>query len=167
MSERSLRPASHPNTKAANPEGGSAVVVNGNILGGFYNAGPTSIGDSSTAGTISMGGTGAALVVAPGSGATAGVILGPIDPTKIIDSSNTGNFGFVNHGSILAGPIDKNLAATAIGAQFGGSSTLTTVVTNGILNTGTISAASSSATGEPLERRPMRSDLRMLANAVC
>lgn len=156
-----------PGTKAANPEGGSAVVVNGSILGGFYNAGPTTVGGTETAGTISMAGTGAALVVAPGVGGTADVVLGAIDPAKITDLSNTDHFGFINHGSILAAPVDKNQSGTVVAAQFGGSSTLKTVVTNGMLNTGTISAASNSATGGATASAPTNAvGLELLANAV-
>jgi hypothetical protein len=130
--------------KKENPEAGSAMIINGNITGGFYNAGPALAGDGTPAGVISMKGVGPAMLIAPTSAASAGITLGAVPIT--IDGTNTAGFGFINHGSILGSTVDANVASPVIGLQFGGA-VQTTTITGGALNTGNISSSVTSATG--------------------
>ncbi len=120
-----------PNSRGGNPEAGSAVIIGGNIDGGFLNAGP---GTSSTAGASIISSSG--LVV---SGSSAPVVI--IDPTKSITSSATTprgpiiigpvtadidpidpGYSFTNRGSIHGQTIDTDLSSAAMIIQ-GASST--------------------------------------------
>jgi hypothetical protein len=120
-----------PSSRGGNPEAGSAIIIGGNIDGGFLNAGP---GTSSTAGSSIISSSG--LVV---SGSSAPVVV--IDPTKSITSSLTTprgpiiigpvtadidpidpGYSFTNRGSIHGQTIDTDLSSAAMIIQ-GASST--------------------------------------------
>jgi hypothetical protein len=128
-----------PSTKVANPEASGAISIQTSVAGGFYNAGPTVSGDTTTAGVISLAGEGSAVFIGA---SAADVTIGSV-PTAI-DSTNAAGYGFINRGSISAAPVDLNSATQIVGVNIGGSSSFKTTLTNGLLNTGTISASSNS-----------------------
>lgn len=120
-----------PNPRGGNPESSSAVIVGGNIDGGFVNAGP---GTSSTvgAGLISSSGlvtTSASeptMLIDPSQSITSTlstprgpVIFGPV--TADIDSIDPG-YSFINRGTITSRPIDTDFSSASIVIQ-GNSST--------------------------------------------
>ncbi|HEX4027465.1 MAG TPA: autotransporter outer membrane beta-barrel domain-containing protein [Rhizomicrobium sp.] len=120
-----------PDSRGGNPEAGSAIIIGGNIDGGFVNTGP---GTSSTVGAALISSSG--LVV---SGSSAPVLI--IDPTKSITSTTTTprgpiiigpvtadvdavdpGYSLINRGTIVGHPIDVDLSSAAVLIQ-GASST--------------------------------------------
>lgn len=126
---------------AVNPESDSAVVIGGNLAGGFLNNGPINTADSvNSAGSISGNGIGdaATIVVAPGLSATAGVTLGAVT------TDTNGAYGFINRGTIASAPVDSNLSTRTI-AMAGSSAAAPVTITGGIFNSGAIIAQASSS----------------------
>jgi hypothetical protein len=158
----------NPNRKGGNFESGSAVVIGNSIAGGFLNAGPsTSNGVTPTA---SISGNGDIINSSSGS-VFAPTVL--IDPSQTISSLNPTvrgpailgpvgvqidpvdggkGYGFINHGSISAQPVDLDVSALAVAIQgssavnftclgvVSGSACNTAAASGGLLNTGTIRA---------------------------
>ncbi|MES2254147.1 MAG: autotransporter outer membrane beta-barrel domain-containing protein [Pseudomonadota bacterium] len=158
----------NPNRKGGNFESGSAVVIGNSIAGGFLNAGPsTSNGVTPTA---SISGNGAIINSSNGS-LFAPVVL--IDPSQTISSLNPTvrgpailgpvgtqidpvdggkGYGFINHGTIAAQPVDLDVSTLAVAIQgssavnftclgvVSGSACNTSAASGGLLNTGTIRA---------------------------
>jgi hypothetical protein len=129
--------------KSINPEGGSALVINRNVTGGFYNAGIAFISDTSPTGVITTAGTAPALIIAP---TLTNITLGAVpNALKPAGETDTTGLGFINRGTISAVPVDNNQAAPIIALKFGGSAAFTTTVVGGIYNSGSIQALSVSA----------------------
>ncbi|HWU54487.1 MAG TPA: hypothetical protein VN175_03235, partial [Rhizomicrobium sp.] len=105
------------NTRGNNPEAGSALVIAGNIDGGFVNAGPgtsASVGQAqiSSSGLILAGVSQPTLLIDPTKSITGNliaprgpVILGPV--TADVDSIDPG-YSFINRGIISGQPIDPD-----------------------------------------------------------
>lgn len=132
--------------KQAHPETGSALVVSGNIAGGIVNAGPASVGDTTTAATLSSSG----LVTAAGT-STPVVLIGPSDTVatgSITIGQNTAdttdkNASFINRGTIVATPLNANNSTEAM--LIVGQSGFPTTLSGNLVNAGAISAIASSA----------------------
>jgi hypothetical protein len=119
----SLIGTSTPSTRGGNPEAGSAVIIGGNIDGGFINTGPgtsnnLSAASISSAGLIVSGVTQPTLLIDPLKSVTGAfttprgpVILGPV--TADIDSIDPG-YAFINRGTISAQPVDADLSSAAV-----------------------------------------------------
>ncbi|HEY2032488.1 MAG TPA: autotransporter domain-containing protein [Rhizomicrobium sp.] len=127
-----------PTTNGTNPVAGTAFAISGNVTGGIYNGGPVLSGDGVTAATIESTGNSPTVVIEPAfnSATTAlPVVIGGYtgDPS--------GTYSFINRGTITNTPLNPNLVSTAMLVS-GASPTDTTTLTDGILNTGTISAGS-------------------------
>lgn len=127
----SLIGTSIPNSRGGNPEAGSAVIIGGNIDGGFVNTGP---GTSSTAsaalisssGLVVAGSSAPTLIIDPTKSITSTlstprgpIIIGPV--TADIDPTDPG-YSFINRGTIHGQPIDVDLSSAAMIIQ-GASST--------------------------------------------
>ncbi|HVW74825.1 MAG TPA: autotransporter outer membrane beta-barrel domain-containing protein [Rhizomicrobium sp.] len=119
----SLIGTSIPNQRGGNPEAGSAVIIGGDIDGGFVNTGP---GTASTAGaaTITSSGLVASgiseptLIIDPTKSITSSlstprgpIIIGPV--TADVDSIDPG-YSFINRGTIHGQPIDVDLSSAAM-----------------------------------------------------
>jgi Autotransporter beta-domain len=131
-----------PSTGTINPEAASAVVIEDNITGGFYNAGPDSAAPTLVRGTIAMTGTGAAIDIFSGANNTAPLTIGA---TTLTDA-NAAGFSFVNRGSVSASTLNANLNVNAI--QFEGTPSEGVVLTGGFFNGGTITAESTTNTSQ-------------------
>jgi hypothetical protein len=120
-----------PNARGGNPEASSAVVIGGNIDGGFVNSGPgtssnVAAGVISSAGIIGSGVSEPTLIIDPtrsiiGNLTTPSgpLIIGPA--TADIDTIDPG-YSFINRGSITSQPIDPELSSASVIIQ-GASST--------------------------------------------
>ncbi len=129
--------------KQANPEGGSALVINTNIAGGVYNAGPLLVADGITAGTLTSAGIAPTVLIIP---TTANITLGAV-PVGINAGTDSAGMGFINRGNITAVPVDNNQTNPIVGVKIGGSASFTTTVAGGIYNSGAIQSQSVSSTG--------------------
>ena len=126
------------NSRGNNPEAGSAVVIGGNIDGGFINAGPgtsnnVSVAQISSAGLTLSGVSNPTVLIDPTRSITGTltsprgpVIMGPV--TADIDSIDPG-YSFINRGLIRAQPTDPELGTAAIVIQ-GASSTYFTCLSS-------------------------------------
>jgi hypothetical protein len=109
-----------------NPEAGSALIIGGNVDGGFVNAGPGT-STNFTAATISSAGVAQPVVLIDPAQSVTGtltsprgpVILGPV--TADIDQIDPG-YSVINRGTISAQPTDADRGAVAFVIQ-GASST--------------------------------------------
>jgi hypothetical protein len=130
----SLIGTSFPNTRGNNPEAGSALVIGGNIDGGFINFGPGTSNNATaaiiqSAGLIVSGVTQPTVLIDPTRSITNGrsaprgpLILGPV--TADVDPIDAG-YSLINRGTITAQPLDAELSSAAMMIQ-GASSTYTT-----------------------------------------
>ena len=160
-----LAGASVVNTRGTNYEAGSAIIIANSIAGGFINEGPSSAGAATTV-TISSTGLSnssavqAVVLIDPAKSVSGSqsvplgaIIMGPV--TSDVDASDYG-YAFINHGTISSRPTDAQLSTASVVIQ-GNSSVYTTCLsasasacsgtnsnpannTGGFLNTGTISA---------------------------
>ncbi len=133
-----------------NAEAGSALVIGGNVDGGFLNFGPGTSNNSSQAllsssGLVVSGASQPVVLIDPSRSITSNlnaprgpVILGPV--TADVDSVDPG-YSFINRGTITARPTDSDKSAVGIIIQ-GASSTYFTCLgsvsgsaSNGVCNT--------------------------------
>jgi hypothetical protein len=134
------------NSRGNNPEAGSAVIIGGNIDGGFLNTGPGTSNNANqaqiaSAGLVISGTSQPTILIDPTKSITSNltaprgpVILGPV--TADIDAIDPG-YSFINRGTISARPTDSDLSTAAIVIQ-GASSTYVTclsTVSTGVCNT--------------------------------
>jgi len=126
-----------------NPEAGPALEVGSNVTGGIAILGPASSGTSSSSATITVGGTGPAIVIAQSvSGSTAPLTVG----VYTNDTADPG-FSFYNRGTVSIAPNDYNDSASVLSLA-GYDATDLNVLTGGLFNSGTLSSAvTSSGTG--------------------
>jgi hypothetical protein len=132
-----------PLTKGGNPEGGSALIVQGSINptsgnGGIFNAGPADPADTTASATIATTGAVPTITISPNSTTQASIIIGTYTDV------NGDAASILNRGVILnnnENP-DPSVAATALSIT-GDSSTVTTSLPGGIFNAGTIEASAS------------------------
>ncbi|MBV9540405.1 MAG: hypothetical protein JO167_03990, partial [Alphaproteobacteria bacterium] len=128
---------------ATNPEGGSTVIIAGNLDGGFLNNGLTSSGDAvNHAGTISGNGS---PISSPGSVILVGSSTNSVTLGAVTGDFN-GTYGFINRGGIVAAPVDANQFTRAVVLQ-GGSATTPTNIKGGVFSSGSITANTTSTTG--------------------
>jgi Autotransporter beta-domain len=119
----SLVGTASPSSRGGNPESGSAVIIGGNIDGGFENAGPgtsSSVNAAliSSSGLVSSTGTAPVLIIDPTKSITGTlttprgpVIIGPV--TADIDPVDPG-YSFINRSTISARPIDTDLSTATM-----------------------------------------------------
>ncbi|HWX90877.1 MAG TPA: autotransporter outer membrane beta-barrel domain-containing protein [Rhizomicrobium sp.] len=120
-----------PSSRGGNPEAGSAVIIGGNIDGGFVNSGPGTSSNVtqaliSSSGLVVSGITQPTLLIDPTKSITGTlttprgpVILGSV--TADVDAIDPG-YSFINRGTITAQPTDADLSTAAMIIQ-GASST--------------------------------------------
>jgi hypothetical protein len=135
-----------------NPQGGSALIVSGNVTGGIYNGGPGASDTGTVPGVISTVGSLPAVDITPGFNQNASTTVNPVTIGTFADPD--GDFvgtSFLNRGTITG--VADNLDSAAGAIQISGFSTSAqTTLTNGFVNAGTVSAAAvtdahSTATG--------------------
>jgi hypothetical protein len=114
------------NSRGGNPESASAIVIAGNIDGGFLNAGPGTSSNVnqalvSSSGLVLSGITNPTILIDPSRSITGTltaprgpVVIGPVTPD--IDPISPG-YSFINRGTITAQPIDSELSTAAIVIQ--------------------------------------------------
>ena len=131
-----------PTTDKGNPVAGSALVISSNVTKGIYNAGPLSPSDATAQGIISTNSNSPALFITPGfldsTSATPVTIGGFAESTGL-------TYSLFNRGQISSSPQNINGGATAV-EIIGVSSTNTVTLSDGIFNSGTFSAQSTSDT---------------------
>ena len=135
----SLIGTSLPNSRGGNPEAGSAIIIGGNIDGGFVNTGPGTSSNISAAlisssGLVVSGTSVPVLIIDPTKSETSTittprgpVILGPV--TADIDSVDPG-YSFINRGTIHGQPIDTDLSSAAVVIQGASASYFTCLGTS-------------------------------------
>lgn len=130
---------------------GWAAAFGGNIGGGILNAGPLNSADKTTTAVLSTLGATQALIIAPNVGSDAGNITVGL----VADQTNPG-FSIINRGSITSTGEQPGVSpiAVQIGNGVGDTSGLTTTLTGGIYNSGTIAAVATSDSQIPLALAP-------------
>lgn len=128
------------------PQAGSALLIGGSITGGIYNAGPSTISDTTTVrAVISSAGSAPTILINPtlaNASPTYNLVVGVFsDPT---DSG----YSFLNRGSITGTSINPDVPVTTF-SILGASSTAETIFQGGLFNGGTISAAATTNTKAP------------------
>jgi len=130
-------------TNTNQPEAGSALLIGSNITGGIYNAGPTTISDTTTArGVISTGGNAPTIVINPAlanPSPTSNLVIG------IFNDSTDPGYSFLNRGIITGTSINPDTPVTTF-SIVGASSTAETQFLGGLFNGGSISAAATTNT---------------------
>lgn len=125
------------------PQAGSALLIGGNITGGIYNAGPSTISDTTTVrGDISTGGDAPTILINPtlsNPSPTSNLVIGIYN-----DTTDPGN-SFLNRGDITGTSINADVNVTTF-SIVGASSTAETVFQGGLFNGGAISAAATDNT---------------------
>lgn len=120
------------------PQAGSALLIGDGIAGGIYNAGPSTISDSTTVrGVISTTGDAPTILINPtlaNASPTSNLVIGVYN-----DATDPGN-SFLNRGTITASSENPDVSTTTI-SIVGASSTAQTVFQGGLFNGGSISAA--------------------------
>lgn len=124
------------------PQAGSALLIGDSIAGGIYNAGPSTVSDSTTVrGIISTAGDAPAILINPtlaNPSPAANLVLGIFN-----DATDPGN-SFLNRGTIAAASINPDVNVTSFDIV-GASSTAETVFQGGLFNGGSISAAATTS----------------------
>jgi hypothetical protein len=125
------------------PQAGTALAIGGSISGGIYNAGPSTISDTTTArGIISTGGNVSTILINP--------TLANASPTSnleigVYNDPTDAGYSFLNRGSIAGTSINPDVNVTTF-SVLGASTTAETVFDGGIFNGGSISAAATTDT---------------------
>jgi hypothetical protein len=125
------------------PQAGTALGIGNSILGGIYNAGPSTISDNTTArAVISTGGNAPTILINPtlaNPTPTANLVIGIFsDPTDA-------GYSFLNRGVIAGNSINANVPVTTF-SIIGASGTAETVFQGGLFNAGSISASATTDT---------------------
>jgi hypothetical protein len=130
----SLTGTATPNQRGGNPEAGSAVIIGGNIDGGFVNVGPgtsSAVGAAliNSSGLTVSGSSAPVLIIDPTKSETSTlttprgpIIIGPV--TADIDAIDPG-YSFINRGTIHGQPIDVDLSTATMVIQGASSSYFT------------------------------------------
>ena len=131
-----------------NPVSGSALAIGGSVIGGIYNAGPTSSTDG-TAGASIVGQSFAPVFeISPS-------LQAALTPTAAVIGVYTGDlvdpgFSVYNRGSIIASPSNYNQSSEALDIVGDGPSA-TATLTGGLFNSGTISATANTTSSSTAE----------------
>src|SRR5665213_2826939 len=124
-----------------NPEGGSALIVSGNVTGGIYNAGPANATDATIAAAINGLSNVSTVEITPGFQSLGAV---PITIGGYTDTQGAfGTVSFLNRGAISGVPSNANDNASAItiaGVGNNGVAAEEVTLSHGFVNAGTISA---------------------------
>jgi hypothetical protein len=143
----SLSGTSIRKTKGVNLESGSALVIAGSVDGGVVNGGPGTA-SSVTAAVLSGNGlvTAPAVLIDPYQSVNSTqttprgpVVIGAVAAS--VDGTDPG-YSFINRGTIQGAAVDPQVSSVAMAIR-GNSAANYTELTGGLLNTGTISALSS------------------------
>jgi hypothetical protein len=142
-------------------EGGDGVVINSDIGKGFLIAGARYSNDSSySAASISATSAGSAILISPSdvANATGHLVIGAYQTRTLGEGSQYSGdydydeyvpgFGFLNRGSVSIAPAntartDQTVSVSAIDIVGGTSRDTATIITGGIYNSGSVSAAAS------------------------
>ncbi|HTT99535.1 MAG TPA: autotransporter outer membrane beta-barrel domain-containing protein [Rhizomicrobium sp.] len=119
-----------------NPTSGSALAIGGSIAGGIYNAGPTHMDDTITGAQISAQSFAAAIEIAPLSTSTGTPV--PITIGEYVGDTEDPGFSFYNRGLISENT--PNVDQSVLGFGTSGISTAVTTLTEGIYNSGSLTA---------------------------
>ena len=124
------------------PLSGSGIAIGASIGQGFLNSGPVSPNDgSSPAGRVTNSSTAPAAIIAP---SVAGALAGNITIGAFVNDTAGLAFSAMNRGNITASENDVGISTTGMQIGEAGATTLTTLLTNGFYNRGSIQASSQS-----------------------
>jgi len=125
------------------PQAGSALLIGSGITGGIYNAGPSTVSDSTTVrGIISTAGDAPTILINPtlfNPSPTSDLVIG-----KYYDTTDAG-YSFLNRGIISGSSVNPNVDVTTF-TVVGASSSAETIFQGGLFNGGTISASATTTT---------------------
>ncbi|HEY8950251.1 MAG TPA: autotransporter domain-containing protein [Rhizomicrobium sp.] len=144
---------STPTSDKGNPVAGSALVVSGNVSGGIYNAGPLSTSDTTGTAFISTNGNQPAMLVTTGFSGTTTATAVTIG--GFADLGTAGTYSFINRGTVSSSPQNINGAST--GVEIIGASGASVTLTQGLFNSGTISAATTADSNASTTNPPVAS----------
>ena len=125
-------------TNPNEPQAGTALGIGGSITGGIYNAGPSTVSDTTTVrGAISTAGAAPTILINP--------TLATSSPTSnleigVYNDPTDSGYSFLNRGIVGGTSINPDVNVTTF-SIIGASSTAQTVFDGGIFNGGSISAA--------------------------
>ncbi len=134
---------------------GWAAAIGGNVGGGILNAGPVSSADKTAAAVMSTLGASPALIIAPTIASDqANITIG------MVSDSNTPGYSIINRGKITSTGVQPGVSPVAVQIGNGASDTsgLTTTLTGGFYNSGTISAVATSDSPLPIQLPPSASN---------
>ena len=115
---------------------GSAVLIENNVTGGIYNAGPDTSFATEAAAVLSSAGTTPTVLITPATGATTELEIGKLTDPDNLDNTES----FLNRGTISATVPNVNSSTTALRLA-GASSTIDVMLDGGIYNSGSIGAS--------------------------
>jgi hypothetical protein len=134
-----------PSTNATNPESSSAILIENNILGGFYNGGPNTTNSTTLQAAIAETGSAPAINITVPTTATAAVEIGKL--TDPLSDPLAANYSFVNRGNIGGTSLSPNINISGI--SLSGTQAFNLMFDgNGIFNNGSITATGSTTTAE-------------------
>ena len=135
---------SNPKITGGNPDAAAALIVEANITGGIFNAGPAYSGDTTTSATISTVGNAPTVIIGPNPALPSSIVIGSYTSEGDVAS-------FLNRGAISNSSENPNpLSPTTAIDITGDSANYTVDLVSGIFNAGSITssaATNSSATG--------------------
>ena len=142
------------------PLSGSGIAIGASIAQGFLNAGPVSASDgSTTTGRVTNSSTAPAVLIAP---SVAGAIAANITLGAFANDTARLNFSFLNRGNITASENDVGISTTGMRLGETGDTTLTTVLSNGFYNRGSIVSSSQSDNAVSTNATPVPTDATAL-----
>ena len=139
----SVRGTSLYTAENVDPISGAGIAIGASLGQGFLNAGPVSINDGSTTlGRVTNSSSAPAVLIAP---SVAGALAGNITLGSFINDTAGLNFSVLNRGNITATENDVGISTTGMQLGETGATTLTTLLTNGFYNRGSIQASAQSS----------------------
>ncbi len=138
------------------PLSGSGIAIGASIAQGFLNAGPVSASDgSTTTGRVTNSSTAPAVLIAP---SVAGATAANITLGAFANDTAGLNFSVLNRGNITASENDVGISTTGMRLGETGDTTLTTVLSNGFYNRGSIVSSSQSDNAVSTNATPVPTD---------
>jgi autotransporter-like protein len=134
---------------------GWATAIGGNVGGGILNAGPLNSADKTAAAVMSTFGASPALIVAPTVASdSSNITIG------VVSDNNTPGYSIINRGNITSTAVQPGVSPVTVQIGNGASDTsgLTTTLTGGFYNSGTISAVATSDSAVPIQLPPSPSN---------
>jgi len=127
-----------------NPEAASALEVGADVTGGIAILGPTTPGSTTATASLSVGGTGAAILISPSVNAQISAPTAPLTIGVFTGDTADPGFSFYNRGAIKIVPNNYNDYGTAV-AMSGYNATSPTVLPGGFFNSGSIGSTATTS----------------------